>query len=152
MHYSRYPTLRAVTDTQSYQHLDDLIEFLTTMSVQKELLTDPVTGYVLSGFTPHLHYRDKFSITPYSNFKRFHFEGYGDGPLDKYAGKLLVVNQRTINNGNSFVGAVTRHWPTDLFQRITPFYHENLLEYLQENPEKFELLFQHRGIKVYLIQ
>ena len=152
LHYSRYPTLRAVADTQSYQHLDDLIEFLTTMSVQKELLTDPVTGYVLSGFTPHLHYRDKFSITPYSDFKRFHFEGYSDDPLDKYAGKLLVVNQRTINNGSSFVGAVTRHWPTDLFQLITPFYPQTLLEYLQGNPEKFELLFQHRSIKVYLIQ
>ena len=152
MHYSRYPTLRVVANTQSYQHLDDVIEFLTAMSAQKELLTDPVTGYILSGFTPHLHYRDKFFITPYSGFKRFHFEDYDDAPLDKYTGKLLVVNQRTINNGNSFVGAVTRHWPTDLFQRITPFYPKVLLEYLQDNPAKFELLFQSQDVKIYLIQ
>lgn len=151
IHYSRYPTLKAVADTQSYQHLDDVIEFLSRLEGKHELLTDPVTGYVLSGFTQHINYRDKFFITPHSGFKRFHFDDYSNSPLQQYAGKLLVVNKRTINNGDSFVGAVTRHWPTDLFKRITPFYPEELTEHLHSSPDAFELQFQSQDIAVYRI-
>ncbi|MGH1429036.1 MAG: DUF6541 family protein, partial [Arenicella sp.] len=118
LHYSRYPTLIAVQERQSYQHLNDVVEFLNQVPEKHVLLTDPVTGYVLSGFTKHHSFRDKFFINEYSGFKRFTFDDYSDNPLEKYSDHILVINQRTIHNGDSFVGAVTRHWPTDLFQRI----------------------------------
>ena len=90
LHYSRYPTWRAVEQQQSYQHLEDVLAVLSAQADKKEVLTDPVTGYVLSGFTQHINYRDKFLITPYSNFKRFHFEYYADKPLKKIYWQTIV--------------------------------------------------------------
>ena len=152
MHYSRYPTLRPVADEQSYHHLDDVIAFLNQNPDRKELLTDPVTGYVLSGFTPHINYRDKFFITPYSEFKRFAFEDYADRPLKQYAGDLLVINRRTPNNGSSFVGAVSKHWQADLFKRMASFYPDRLIEHVSNHQTDFELVFERNNIFVYKIR
>jgi hypothetical protein len=149
VHYSRYPTLKASNESQSYQHLQDVIDFLNVIPNQEIILTDPVTGYVLTGFTKHYSSRDKFAINPYSGFKQFTFEEYSLDPLAEYAGNLLVVNKRTINQGDSFVGALSRHWPTDLFKRITPFYTDSLLQHLNNNEGRFKKLYQHDEITIY---
>ena len=152
LHHSRYPTLKAVNPQQSYQHLSDAIDFLENIPNKKVLLTDPVTGYVLSGFTKHNSFRDKFFINEYSGFKKFTFDSYADNPLQKYSDHLLVINERTVKNGDSFVGAVTRHWPTDLFQRIQPFYTSELKRHISANPEKFSLLFEKDNFAIYLLK
>ena len=152
LHHSRYPTWRAVAELQSYQHLGDVLAVLSAQPEKQEVLTDPVTGYVLSGFTQHITYRDKFLVTPNSGYKRFYFKDYADEPLKKYAGRLLLINQRTPKNGNSFVGAVSRHWHTDLFKRMELFYPDSLIEHVKDRPDRFDLLFERNGILLYQIR
>jgi len=72
--------------------------------------------------------------------------------LQKYTGHLLVINERTIQNGDSFVGAITRHWPTDLFKRIQPFYTPELKQHLSAYPERYALLFEKNKLAIYLLK
>ncbi|MEO0369654.1 MAG: hypothetical protein AAF197_12880, partial [Pseudomonadota bacterium] len=119
------------------------------MELQTEytILTDPMTGYMISALTHHKSLRNKFFRGTF--FKRFSYYDYSDNPLDKYSGDLLVVNLRTDVSSN--VGRLTGHWRENEWTETQGYYPDVLLEHLEERPEKFELLWSHNKIWLYRI-
>ncbi len=140
-------TLAPVDKDESYFYWRDLIDFLNQDElVATSILTDPVTGYVLSGLSKHRTYQYKFFS---KNSRQFNFPHYDDAPLKKYAGWLLVVNDR--NGGDSETGEISRHWPKHIL-KTADFYSDALRAHIIKNPEqRFELLWERDNIYVYKI-
>ena len=136
LHYSRFPTLEAVDPLNSSHHLEDALNALKTIEDKHIVLTDPVTGYVISGMTHHHSYRHKFFPRRYLKFS---FENYNDSPLRKHKGKLLLINVRSGERSN--VGALSRHWSEQVLD-VSRYYPEALTTHLQSNPAKFSLLWK----------
>ena len=148
IHYSRFPTLLAVDSGNSPKHLDDLIQFLSTIEKRKKILTDPTTGYVISGLTRHHSWRGKFHET--KNYRKFTFDDYDDNPLSKYKGYLLIVNKRT--NKLSTTGKLSGHWDQFQLSSIKQYYPDQLLKHLENFDDKFQSLWKNNSISVYLIK
>jgi len=135
-YFTRYATHAAVNENNSYRHLSDVIEKLDSIKDRKIILTDPITGYVVSGMTNHYSYRRKFFRESYYDFT---FETYENRPLLVHKGKLLLVNKRS--NSKSKVGKVGNHWPENILD-VSNYYPENLLNNLKQNPQNFKFLWQ----------
>ena len=136
LHYSRFPTLISVDSQNGYDHLTDAISALKNIGERHIILTDPVTGYVVSGMTHHHSYRHKFLPRRYLNFT---FEDYSDFPLRKHKGKLLLVNARS--GKHSEVGGLSRHWSENVLD-VSPYYPQALKKHLASNPKSFSLLWK----------
>jgi len=146
MHYSRFPTLDKVAPTQSHEHLTDVIDYLNTISKKHLILTDPVTGYVVSGMTHHHSNRRKFHRTRHNNFT---FDDYNNDPLQQYRGHLLIINLRT--QGHSQVGQLAKHWPADVLNTLETYYPKQLLSHIDASPNRFEKQWANNNIAIYLI-
>lgn len=136
IHYSRFPTLMAVNSQNNYEHINDAIAALNAVKKKHIVLTDPVTGYVISGMTHHHSYRYKFFPRSYLNFS---FDDYTNLPLRKHKGKLLLFNSRS--EARSDVGALARHWPETILD-VSQYYPEALTAHLESNPIMFSLLWE----------
>lgn len=136
LHYSRFPTLMSVNSKNNYDHIDDVINALEAIEKKHIVLTDPVTGYVISGMTRHHSYRHKFFPRHYLNFS---FDDYSDFPLRKHKGKLLLINSRS--GENSQVGALSQHWAENVLD-VSGYYPSALMEHLQANSTQFSLLWK----------
>lgn len=146
LHYSRIPTLAKIDSTKNYRHLQDLIDYLSQLNEKHVILTDPVTGYVVSALTHHHSYRRKFFRTSYQEFT---YSDYSNNPLSRYQGQLLLVNLRS--KGNSMNGNLSKHWPNYIFDNIKTFYPPQLLDHLESNPDQFSLLWENDELSLYKI-
>lgn len=146
--YSRMPTLQAVPAANSPEYWGDLIEYLDGIDDEKKIITDPVTGYMITAMTKHVSSRAKFH-RKYKGYIKFNYEDYSGHPFDRYRGYLFVINKR---NGNlSENGRIARHWPENILQVGSYYYSEGFEDYVQSNPGRFRLLWEQDKIRVYLI-
>jgi len=145
--YSRLHTLMPVARESSPALWRDLLDYLESLPERETIITDPVTGYVVSGLTRHVSYRHKFHRR--RGYVEFNHADYAGHPLDAHAGKLLIINQR--DGEVSQHGAMARHWPDHILKVSNYYYAEGLEPYLQGHPERFELLWEEDRIRVYRI-
>lgn len=147
-HYSRFPTLLSIDNNNSHRHLSDLTEFLSSIEERKKVLTDPTTGYVISALTKHHSWRGKFREN--RSYKKFTFDDYQNDPLAQYKGYLLVINKRT--KQFSETGKLSRHWDQFQLKSIARYYPDNLIEHVEQTPQRFDKLWQDNAISVYLVK
>lgn len=147
IHYSRIPTLLKTDVNIGADRYFDLIEMLSGVETPKEVLTDPVTGYALEALTKHTSKRHKFFPV---DMIKINYDSYLDKPLEKHAGKFIVVNLRL--GYESEVGRLSGHWSADVLD-TGAYYKESLLQHLKSNPDRFGLLWNSYSgdIKVYEI-
>ena len=145
--YSRL-TLASVNLKNDVNQWQDLLDFLNTQSPERNILTDPITGYAVAGLTTHNTYRYKFLPMGSYLTHQFSFDSYADQPLAKYRDWLLIINDRI--GGHSEVGARARHWPDDVLN-TSQHYSDALREHLETNPDRFQRLWQQNRISVYAI-
>ncbi|MEM7194591.1 MAG: hypothetical protein AAF402_06555 [Pseudomonadota bacterium] len=141
-------TLAAIPEQNSHHHWLDLVDYLNELSAKEIILVDPVTGYVISALTPHKTFRHKFLRDSQYHNNRFEFDSYADDPLKKYTGRLLVINLR--NGGHSVTGERARHWPQHVL-RVSDFYSDNLLSYIDSRPARLSLIWQAEDIRVFRV-
>lgn len=144
--YSRIMTLKSVPVENTPQHWRDMIEFLDSLPDRKNIITDPVTGYMLSALTRHSSHRHKFHRR-LGGYIEFNYEDYSSNPFDQYEGFLFIVNRR--NGGMSETGRVARHWPEEILQLNNFYNSENMEDYISSNPDRFRLLWEKDKIRVY---
>ena len=146
--YSRLLTLKPVPVENSPQHWTDLIEYLNGIKKQKKIITDPVTGYMVTALTRHESRRAKFHRI-WGDYIEFNFDDYSSNPFDSYDGYLFIINRR--NGGTSKTGRIARHWSENILQ-VENFYFSKKLEgYISSNPDRFRLLWEKDRVRVYSI-
>jgi hypothetical protein len=116
------------------------------MEGKKWVITDPVTGYMISALTRHYSPRKKFH-RHWGGYVEMNYDDYSSHPFDRHKGKLFVINKR--NGGESTTGRRARHWSEDILQLEKFYYSPKLENYISENPERFELLWEQDKIMVY---
>jgi hypothetical protein len=144
--YSRLLTLKPVPAENSPEHWGDLIEYLNGIEDNKRIITDPITGYMLSALTKHRSSRSKFHRA-WGGFIKFNYVDYSSNPFDPFKGFLFIINKR--NGGMSETGRVARHWPEGILQIENYYYSENLEDYISSNPDRFNLLWEKDKIRIY---
>lgn len=147
IHFSRLPSISPVDSARSYHHLSDLIGFLSEIKERRQILTDPVTGYIVSAMTHHHSNRRKFFRSP--SYKNFSFNSYDDDPLAKFKDHLIVINQRY--KGKSASGQLSKHWPASIFEQINHYYPTELFRHLESNSEQFRKLWENDNVLIYEI-
>jgi len=147
VHYSRFPTLGQSAKSLSPAYYQGLISKLESLEQHYEILTDPMTGYMISAMTRHHSRRKKF-FRDY-RFKHFTFLDYSNNPLKKYRDHLLVVNKR--KKGQSIVGKLSDHWAEKQWEKTDRYYPPQLLAHLNSNPNLFELLWSENDVQVYRV-
>lgn len=147
VHYSRFPTLYISEQNSSYVNYTDLLKHMEAYDNKEMILTDPMTGYMISALTKHESERRKFFRD--HRYKRFSFYDYSNNPLHKYSGKLLVVNQRP--KTKSKIGRIAGHWRENEWESTKNYYPPELLQHLAQNPTKFSKVWAENQISVYRI-
>lgn len=147
--YSRVLTLKPVRIENSPEHWSDLIEYLNGIKKHKKIITDPVTGYMLTALTKHTSSRAKFHRKGHG-YIEYNFDDYSNNPFDRYKGYLFIINKR--NGGMSKAGRIARHWPENILQVENFYFSENLESYISSNPERFQLLWNNDRVRVYQIE
>lgn len=147
LHYSRFPSLAQSNEQLSHTNFEDLINALVSIEPKHKILTDPMTGYMISALTKHTSSRQKFFRS--RNFKHFTFLDYSDKPLRKYKNYLLIVNKREAIR--SRIGKLSGHWTDKQWLSIESYYTPALLAHLGNNQGQFELLWSQNDIQIYKI-
>lgn len=144
--YSRLLTLKPVPVENRPEHWSDLIDYLDGLEDKKRVITDPVTGYMLTALTQHSSSRAKFH-RHWRGYIEFNFDDYSSNPFDRYKGYLFIINKR--NGGMSETGRVARHWPEGILQMENFYFAEKMEDYISSNPDRFRLLWEKDRIRVY---
>jgi hypothetical protein len=144
--YSRLLTLKPVPAENSPEQWKDLLEYLNGIEDEKKIITDPITGYMLTALTRHTSSRAKFHRI-WGGFIKFNYDDYSKNPFDRYRGYFFIINKR--NGGMSEVGRVARHWPEGILQIENYYYAEKLEGYVSSNPDRFRLLWEKDRIRIY---
>ncbi len=129
----------------SWRLWQDMVTALNELPGRENILTDPVTGYVISALTPHQTFRYKFFADDLHSAFPYVFDSYEDDPLSRYRGWILVVNLR--DGAFSETGQRTGHWPADILA-VSEHYPSNLQYYLGESPERFETIWSENGVAI----
>ncbi|WP_353412560.1 hypothetical protein [Arenicella sp. 4NH20-0111] len=146
-HYSRFPTLFHNERVVSYKHYSDLLKALDSLPDKRNVLTDPMTGYMISGLTKHHSSRKKFYRN--NSYKHFSFKHYNDNPLDQHSGMLLIVNLRA--KVKSGVGELANHWSKNEWLNTKNYYPNQLLVHLESRPNTFSKIWSKDEITIYEI-
>jgi hypothetical protein len=146
--YSRLLTLKPVPVENSSEYWGDLIEYLNGIDDKKKVITDRVTGYMVTALTRHISPRVKFH-RKLNGYIEFNFDDYSSHPFDRYKGCLFIINKR--NGGMSKTGRVARHWPEKILQVDSYYSSDKLEEYVSSNPDRFKLLWEENKVRVYLL-
>jgi hypothetical protein len=141
----RWNTLQPVQEGNSSSFWQDLIQELDKKS-PRNVLTDPITGYVLEGATRHNIFGFKFHGTP--PFIPINYSGYGPESFMGYKSWLFVENLR---DGNwSEVGERSGHWPGDVMY-VSQRYSPQLREFLKKPPDHFRSIWKAGSIRLFEI-
>ncbi|MFV1977003.1 MAG: hypothetical protein ACC651_14770, partial [Candidatus Scalindua sp.] len=129
--YSRIYTLTAVKKDNNYKMWDDLITYLETSKI-KNILTDPVTGYVVKGITNKSYQGYKFTRV---DFNRINYAHYDKNTFKRFADDwILIINLR--DGGVSSNGERSGHWSKNIL-KVSQFYSEKLIQHIKSNPDIF---------------
>jgi hypothetical protein len=144
---SRFPSLWNTGHASGYPLVEDLFQKTKELSTRykiKHFLTDSVTGFVLyAGLRGEIrHWLTKEYFPQYnSNFDKDLIES----DFSRY---LLIVNRRNgeITDSSRLAG----HWDKDILQ-TSRYYPMQLETFLESKPNRFDLLWEYKGISIYLI-
>ena len=145
-HYSRAHTLQKITPDNTSTHWNDLFIYLRSLPASRHVLTDPVTGYLTRGLTPHDYSGIKYEDFPWGDYKNFNENLEQDDAFDRYVGWLFIVNQR--EGGLSENGRLSNHWTADKL-KITRYYSDDLFRHLKRHRDRFRVLWQANNVTVY---
>jgi hypothetical protein len=150
-------TLQRTPSRNSHEYLSDLIHELDQnpqIPRKSHVITDPVTGYILSSSTSHSHQRQKFHAV---DSVEYNLPGYSDRTFEDFRGWLLVVNRR--NGERSHTGQISGHWDIDVLN-FKKYYSPSFLEFVTQYTEtessdnskkRFRELWRKNDIAIYLI-
>ena len=143
---SRWQTLKRVADSNSYRIWDDLLAELRRYP-DKNVLTDPITGYIVRALTGHTVFGSKFHSEP--PFIPINYSGYGSSSFRGYQSWLFIHNSRdgTVSKN----GEISGHWPVDVMQ-VSSRYSKKLRGFLENPPSYFHLLWESDGIRIFEIK
>jgi len=141
----RYSTLGQVRIGNSSELWNDLV-FEIGKYRDRNLLTDPITGYVLRALTNNKYYGFKFHGT--GKHISINHEEYGHDSFAGYTSWLFVVNRR--DGSISRNGEISGHWPSSV-TKTSNHYSKELISFLAENPSHIKLIWEEDGISVYEI-
>jgi hypothetical protein len=144
--WSRVDNLRSSSNDAATQWIADLVSFLDQQDGTKKIITDPVTGYIVSAMTPHRSIRKKF-FTPRINQLD---PGYlADANNTKRVNNaLLIINLR--DGPDSDLGRRSGHWPNDILN-ISRHYDAALLAMVKSDRTRFQPIWEHDKVTVYRI-
>lgn len=144
--FSKYYSLKAIPSDNTPEYWKDMLDFLNSIPEDKNILTDPVSGYIISGLTNHYSPRYKFFN---KNNIKLNFNEYNEHPLSDYAGWLIVTNQR--DGGKSVTGRFSGHWPEDIL-KIKQYYNPSLMAELSNRPDRYEKIWGQNHVTIYKIK
>lgn len=144
--YSRIYSLLEVPDQARPVHWQDMLDYLHELPAGEIIITDPVTGYMISALTKHHNRRHKFYN--HTVVDKYRFDDYSNHPLKKYSGKILVINQR--EGVITPTAKIARHWNTEIL-KLSGFYNQALIDHVNSEPAHFVPLWQAAGIQIYRI-
>ena len=121
---ARLPTLRPVVAENSEAGYTELANFVRSYKGPKQILTDPITGYVLRGMTGAKIFTNKFQWHPEHSLVR---KRYSPSSFNEHAGWLLVVHLRAGLTSRN--GEISGHWSGDVLN-TKRFYSEELLSWI----------------------
>ncbi|MEA3292635.1 MAG: hypothetical protein U9Q71_10090, partial [Pseudomonadota bacterium] len=139
-------TLAPVPETGDYRYWRDMIDRLNTLPQRETILTDSVTGYVVSALTGHRTFHYKFF--PSREYKQHWHDliSADSTSLNKLGDWLLLVNMR--DGAFSRTGELARHWPPDIMS-VSRHYPPGLDQLIEAQPERFKLLWRENKIALY---
>ncbi len=144
--FSRYLTLQKVDAHNSPTYLSDLTDFLASLPKREDIVTDPVTAYVVSALTRHHAPSHKF----FSNHDyRLNRDSYDGNAFADYKNRLLIINRRSGNESRT--GRISGHWRADILE-TGKYYSVALMDYVKSNPLRFKKLWRQDRIVIYRIQ
>jgi hypothetical protein len=141
----RYSTLSPVAAGNDYRVWSDVLAELRQFRY-RHVLTDPITGYVLTALTENTTFGFKFHGG--SKFIDLNVPDYGADSFSGYVGWLVVINQR--DGEVSRVGSESGHWPEDVMT-IQKHYSKKLLEFLETKPRHFQEIWSKDRVTIYEI-
>jgi len=141
----RYGTLAGISASHDIRLYSDLLEQVDKYS-GRDLLTDPVTGYVIGALTQN----------KYSGFKFHHAGDHIDLNKDQYSAdafsgftnRIVIVNLR--DGAYSENGEISGHWPHSILT-TSNYYSGALRDFLATDPPHFKLLWEKDRIWLYEI-
>lgn len=144
---SRIPSLAPVSETSGHLLWKDLISFVSMISGQRQLITDPVTHYVLSASS--MHRKKSPGKAGWQYNKSFFSEGYEDH-LYYYGldNSLVIVN--AMDGVESITGDWSGHWPEDVL-KVSSKYPINIRSVLDDASE-FKKIWESNNTRVYEIR
>ena len=113
----------------------------------RNILTDPITGYVVRALTDHKVFGFKFHDT--SPFIPINYSGYSEESFAGFDTWLFIQNYR--DGTPSSNGRYSGHWPEDVMV-VSDQYSGALREFLLNPPHHFRLLWEDDGIRLYEIR
>lgn len=145
--YSKLHTLLPINARQTLTWLEDLGTFLNTLD-GNNIITDPVTSYVLRGMTHHSVRGWKF----YGGRSGYDFksmtEENGIEWLLKMKRGIIVINRR--DGPVSINGALSRHWGSKVL-KVSGWYPDGIETLIKSYPDKFHKLWKKDQVTVYNI-
>ncbi len=144
--YSRIYSLGQPHHQAQPSYWQDLLDYLQGLPEKEVIITDPVTGYMITALTKHENRRYKFYTRRI--YDPYIFDDYTDHPLKKYAGKLLIINQR--KGISTKTAKIARHWNPHTL-KLTEYYNDKLLKHIEEETNHFEAVWHADDIDIYRI-
>ena len=145
--HNRIDDVLPVPKKQSLRHWQDLSHELQTYPEKFNILTDSVTGYIITATTHSINRRYKFTQAQHIDINTLSFNS--SNPFSNYKNQYLIINLR--NGQISDHGKLSQHWPEDILN-VSTYYSKALLHFIKQNPEEFSKLWEKNGITIYLIK
>ena len=141
----RWLTLREIPVGNSSALWSDLVQKLGELN-PRNVLTDPISGYVIDGATVHTVAGFKFHGS--GKFIPINYNGYGPASFEGFKSWLFVANYR--DGEWSEVGARSGHWQGNVMY-VRENYSDKLQAFLSNPPKHFHLLWEKDDIKLFEI-
>jgi hypothetical protein len=141
----RYSTLREIPQLQDIRLLSDLVKEVSRYE-GRDILTDPVTGYVIGAMTENRYTGFKFHRS--QDHIDLNKRQYSKDSFAGFKGWLVIINLR--DGTDSKNGALSGHWPISTL-RTSEYYSQGLVEFLSKNPSHFQLVWERNKIRLYEI-
>jgi len=144
--YSRIPSLYPVDQNNGHKLWADVIKAVSSVEGSRQVITDPVTAYVITNSTMH---RKRALQKADWQYDRDPFSGDYQDRLKYYGvdGGLIVFNQR--NGQMSSNGKKSGHWREDIL-RVESKYPSDFSKFLDDQ-EHFSEIWSGDSVAVYEI-
>jgi len=139
----RYTTLKKNRSGNDFRMWNDLLSELRKYR-HRHVLTDPITGYVLSAMTENRTFGFKFHGG--REFINLNVPEYGYDSFAGYVGWLIVINRR--DGHLSEAGQASRHWPADVMA-VSKFYSRELIAFLDNPPNHIKIKWENDRAAIY---